>query len=257
MDAVVIAGGKPKPEDPLYEFTEGNFKALLDINGKPMIRWVLDALDRADKIERLIIVGLPEEEALGSDKIVAHLPTQGDLIENVRTGILKVLETNPEGELVMIVSSDIPTITPEMIDWLADTAEGSKHDAYYNVITRQVMEARFPNSNRSYVKLKGIELCGGDMNVFRANLVTQNAELWKRLLDARKSALKQAFLVGIDNLILYLLRVIDLEGAEKRISKRLNINGRAILCPYAEIGMDVDKPHQLEIVRADLEKQSA
>ncbi len=36
---------------------------------------------------------------------------------------------------------------------------------------------------------------------------------------------------------------------------RLNITGRAIVCPYAEVGMDVDKPHQLEIMRADLKKR--
>jgi len=27
-----------------------------------------------------------------------------------------------------------------------------------------------------------------------------------------------------------------------------------MVCPYAEVGMDVDKPHQLEIMRADLKK---
>jgi hypothetical protein len=30
------------------------------------------------------------------------------------------------------------------------------------------------------------------------------------------------------------------------------MTGTAIVCPYAEVGMDVDKPHQLEMIRADL-----
>jgi hypothetical protein len=46
--------------------------------------------------------------------------------------------------------------------------------------------------------------------------------------------------------------MITLEGAVKKVTKRLNLKGRAILSPFAEIGMDVDKPHQLEIMRADL-----
>jgi hypothetical protein len=37
--------------------------------------------------------------------------------------------------------------------------------------------------------------------------------------------------------------------------KRLNITGKAIVCPYAEIGMDVDKLFQLELMREDLKKQ--
>jgi hypothetical protein len=36
---------------------------------------------------------------------------------------------------------------------------------------------------------------------------------------------------------------------------RLNITGKAIVCPYAEVGMDVDKLFQLEIMREDLKKR--
>ena len=35
-------------------------------------------------------------------------------------------------------------------------------------------------------------------------------------------------------------------------SKRIGIRGRAIVWPHAEPCMDVDKPHQLELLRADL-----
>lgn len=37
MDAIVTAGGIPKPDEPLYVRTQGQSKALLDVNGKPMI----------------------------------------------------------------------------------------------------------------------------------------------------------------------------------------------------------------------------
>jgi hypothetical protein len=45
---------------------------------------------------------------------------------------------------------------------------------------------------------------------------------------------------------------LTLDGAQKLISKRLGIVGVATLSPYAEIGMDADKPFQLEILRRDL-----
>ncbi len=45
MDAIVIAGGVPTPVEPLYPYTQGKPKALLDLCGKPMIQWVLDALE--------------------------------------------------------------------------------------------------------------------------------------------------------------------------------------------------------------------
>jgi hypothetical protein len=114
------------------------------------------------------------------------------------------------------------------------------------------MEDRYPGSKRSYVHLKDVEVCGGDMNVIRSNLVEGNDELWDQIVDARKNALKQAALIGYDTLLMLLLRLITLEGAARKVSKRIKLHGRALVCPYAEVAMDVDKPHQYELMLKDL-----
>jgi hypothetical protein len=103
-----------------------------------------------------------------------------------------------------------------------------------------------------------MEVCGGDMNVARIKLVVSEDEsgLWEKISNARKSPLKQAALIGFDTLFLLLFRKLTLEMAVEKIMKKLEITGEAILCPYAEIGMDVDKPHQLEIMRKDLKKRA-
>ena len=60
MDAILMAGGIPKPDQPLYQFTQGISKAMLEIAGKPMIQWVLDALSEAENVDSVTIIGLPE-----------------------------------------------------------------------------------------------------------------------------------------------------------------------------------------------------
>jgi NDP-sugar pyrophosphorylase family protein len=42
MDAIITAGGIPQPGDPLYVYSNGDSKALIDIAGKPMIqkKWI-------------------------------------------------------------------------------------------------------------------------------------------------------------------------------------------------------------------------
>lgn len=257
MDAIVTAGGVPQPGEPLYEYTRGISKALLDVSGKPMIQWVLDALTAASTIDRVLIMGLPAESEISCPKLVSYLPSQGDMVANIRAGISELLRINPQAQHVLLASSDIPCITSEMVDWVVKTTMQTDEDAYYNVISRQVMEKRFPTSNRSYIKLKDVEVCGADMNVVATRLVTTNDEIWINLVSARKNALKQAALLGFDTLFLLLLHAITLEAAVNKVTKRLNITGRAILCPYAEVGMDIDKPHQLEILRADLAQQRA
>ena len=255
MDAILTAGGIPQPGEPLYEYTQGINKALLDISGKPMIQWVLDALEGANGVERIIIIGLPADTVLTCSKVVAFVPTHGSMLENIRAGVNKVMELNPDALHVLAVSSDIPGITSEMVDWVINTTMETDHDVYYNIITRQVMEARYPDSRRSYTHLKEFDVCGGDMNVIRTSMVTGNDSLWEEIIAARKNVFKQASLIGFSTLILLLLRRINLDSALKRVSERLNLRGRAIVCPYAEVGMDVDKPHQLEIMRADLQKR--
>jgi GTP:adenosylcobinamide-phosphate guanylyltransferase len=252
MDAIVIAGGIPLPEEPLFPFTKGKPKAMLDICGKPMIQWVLDALDGAKTIDQVVVIGMDEQDGLHSSKLHGFLPDQGSMLENIRHGTLELVRRNPSVGHVVVASSDIPAILPEQIDWVVQTASQTDLDFYYNVVSRQVMESRFPGSNRSYVHLKDIELCGGDLNVIRASKVAGNDEIWEKIINSRKNAFKQAALIGYDTLILLLLRLITLNAAIKKVSGRLHITGQALICPYAEVAMDVDKPHQLEIMRTDL-----
>jgi len=46
-----------------------------------------------------------------------------------------------------------------------------------------------------------------------------------------------------------------LDDAIRRVCERIGIQGRAIVWPYAEPCMDIDKPNQLELLREDLAKQ--
>ncbi len=256
MDAIVTAGGIPLPEEPLYDATQGHPKALVDVAGKPMVQWVLDALTESKSVDNVIIVGLTDKSDLKCGKKMYFVSNQGKMVENLQAGARKVLEVNKKAEYVLLVSSDIPAINGEMVDWVIKTGVEAKVDVVYNVIPREVMEKRFPGSKRTWTKLKDMEVCGGDMNVGRLKMiVTDETDMWEKITNARKSPLKQAALIGFDTAFLLLTGKLTLQKAETNIMSRLKITGRAIACPYAEVGMDVDKPHQLEIMRADLKKR--
>jgi molybdopterin-guanine dinucleotide biosynthesis protein A len=253
MDAVLLAGGVPKPDDLLYQYTLGKAKALLEIAGVPMIQWVLDALNQAETIQNIVIVGLAEGSEFRSQKSLHFVPDQKSMLENIRTGIRKAVVVNPRTEFILVVSSDIPAITGEIVDWSVRTSMETDHDLYYTVIPRETMETRFPGSNRSYIRLKDLDVCGADMNMVRAEVAIGRDEIWNKLIAARKNVLKQTALIGYDTLILLLLRRLTLEKAVGIVGKRLGLKGRALISPYAEVGMDVDKPHQFDILRTELE----
>jgi molybdopterin-guanine dinucleotide biosynthesis protein A len=255
MDAIILAGSVPSQEDPLYLYTQGQAKAMIEVAGKPMVQWILDALGGTAAIDHVFIIGLDQDCNLTCDKPLHFIPDQGDLLQNAKAGLQHTLARNPDANYALFSSSDIPTVTSEMIDWRVEQTQKHEQDISFTVVERRTMEARFPGSNRSYVKLKDYELCGGDLHFARPALIKED-EIWARLIAARKNALKQAALLGFDLLLLLLMGRMTLKDAERRVSKRLNVSGQACISPYAELAMDVDKPHQLEIVRQELSKKS-
>lgn len=257
MDAIVTAGGIPRPEDPLYTYSHGNSKALIDVAGKPMIQWVLDALGTAKRVSNVIVVGLSPKSGVTCKKPLYFVSNQGRMLANIVAGVNKALEINKRSKYVLVVSSDIPSIKPEMVDWLVATCMETKDDLYYGVCPRDVMEARFPNSKRTYTHLKDMDVCGADMNVTHVRMATEHLDMWESLIGSRKSPLRSASLIGFGTLFALFTRRLTLEDAVRRVSERLGVKARAIVWPYAEPCMDVDKPVQLELLRADLAQQQS
>jgi hypothetical protein len=228
---------------------------MIDIAGKPMLQWILDALGDAKKVDNVIVIGLSSKSGVTCKKPLHFVSNQGRMLANIVTGINKALELNKRSKYVLVVSSDIPAIKPEMIDWLIKTCMETKDDLYYGVCPKDVMESRFPGSKRTYTHLKDMDVCGADMNITHVRMATEHLDMWEQLIGSRKSPLKSASLIGFGTLLALFTRRLTLEDAVTRVCKRIGIKGRAIVWPYAEPCMDVDKPSQLELLRADLEGQ--
>jgi len=255
MDAIVTAGGIPRPEDPLYNYSHGDSKALIDVAGKPMIQWVLDALGNSKRVDNVIIIGLSPKSGVISKKPLHYVSNQGRMLANIVAGINKALEINKKNKYVLVVSSDIPTLKPAMVDWLVDTCMETKDDLYYGVCPKEVMEARFPGSKRTYTHLKGMDVCGADINVTHVRMATEHLDMWESLIGSRKSPLKQASIIGLDTFFQVFTRSITLEDLVAKVCSRIGIKGRAIVWQHAEPCMDMDKPSQLELLREDLARQ--
>ena len=259
MNVVVLAGGRLTEEDPIFELLQEGAppsKAHLALGGKPMLQWVLDELQGSDNISGVILVGQDEGAGFSCSKPITYIPDQGGLLDNAMAGLRASMEQAPEEKYTLLASGDIPLLKTEMVDWVMDNGVQTGADLIYHVITDEVMEARFPGSNRTFISLKGMRVCGGDLNLVSPNVIHQNLELWEKLTAQRKNPLKQAGLLGPGILLGLLLHILDLETGVAKISKRLGMVGKATTCPYAELGMDIDKPHQYELVKKEIEGES-
>lgn len=250
---LILAGHSPQEDDPLAAYTQGHSKALIPIAGRPMIAYVVDALARSRYIRQIVVIGLPPEERDLLPSTIDHLPDQGSLFANAQAGVRYALSLPAARDGVLVSGSDVPLITAEIVDRFIDTCLETDDDFYYSIVERSVMEKRFPTSRRTYVRLVEGEFAGGDVSLVRSDIMADPA-LWERVAASRKSPLKQVRMVGgLKPLLKLLLHRLSLVEAEQIAERTFNIRGRVVVCADAELGMDIDKPFQLEIARAELE----
>ncbi len=257
MDVILTAGGIPEKGDPLFELTHGKPKALLEIAGKPMIQWVLDALGKANLVGRVVIAGLEKTREINCSKPLSFIPNQGTMIRNITSGASEIMGGKDHSCCNLCVSSDIPAIQPHMIDWVIENSLESKDDIYYCVIGRHDMERSFPGSKRTFFHLRDGDICGGDLAVIRNSVFVTPNGIWSKLEAGRKSILRQAAIISSGVLFLYLFRRLTLQIIVERASRRAGVRGRALLCPFPEAGMDVDKPHQFRLLENTLLRKSS
>ena len=74
-------------------------------------------------------------------------------------------------------------------------------------------------------------------------------EVAERIIDNRKNPLKLCCILGWSFVLAFLLGSLSLVKVERRVSEILGIKGAVIQSDYPELGIDVDKPSDLELVR--------
>lgn len=253
VNVIVLAGQANRGA--LRAVSDAPNEALIPIGEKPMLQWVVDALGEARQVGRILIVA-PREVAphIKGDRL-EFVNSRGDIVDNV----LAALAILPPHERTMIVSSDVPFIKGNIIDDLLDLCQTRDGDLYYPIISRQAGEAKFPNVRRTYVPLREGEFTGGNIFLVNPDIADRVAADMKRFLEYRKQPFKMVRMLGrllgwkgwglVGRYLTRSLRLVDLENT---VSRMWRIRAVAVVCPWPEVGVDVDKPSDLELAQAHL-----
>jgi hypothetical protein len=210
-----------------------------------MVAYVLDALIASRRVGRIALVGLaPHQFPAPAEAEMLYLPNRGGIIENLLCG----LDALGAEEPVVYCGCDLPMLTPEAVRDLIARYETAPCELGYAVVERQVMEARFPRSGRSFRPLVEGAFCGGDLSMVSPHLVRRNAEFARALASNRKSIWGLARLMGPGILLRLLVKRLRIRDLEARASRLFGGPVRAIISPHPELAMDVDKPHHLQAI---------
>ena len=97
-------------------------------------------------------------------------------------------EVEPDYKKFVICSSDIPLLTPALVDEFVEICRQQEYaDAYYPVVEEKVMEKQFPGSKRTFTPIKGGRYAGGDIFFAEREVGKANQEFLRGLTGQRKS----------------------------------------------------------------------
>ena len=254
-DAIILAGGELNSE--LRKIAAQDTEGLILIGSFPMIHYVYTAVRATPGIDRIVICGpqdalaaiLPRDERL-------FFTAGGDTaIESFRNAV-DFLRTQESNSRLLVLPVDIPLITMEAIHDFMERCSELEGDFFYSIVSREISQEQYPEQVRTYVHLKEGDFTGGNLIMVKRDSWEQVADWAEELVRRRKNPVAMARLFGLRLTMLLLLRRLSISATEQRVSKVLGLRGRAVITPYAEIGIDVDKISDLNVVKNYLAKNS-
>ncbi|HWI62101.1 MAG TPA: nucleotidyltransferase family protein [Symbiobacteriaceae bacterium] len=248
VNVILLAGAANT--GPLKDVSPVTNEALIDIGGKPMVQYVIDGLRQSTEVKRIAIVAPPGElEPHVTGENLEFVPSAGHIIDN----IVNAYRVLPKDEQLLIATCDIPLINGEIIDGLIALCRQKPADIYYPIVEKSVGEQKYPYVKRTYVNLKEGVFTGGNLFLVNPDVVERTAPKARAFLDFRKAPLKMVTLLGVSFLLRYMLfHNLTLAELETKVSTMWDLQGAVIICPWPEVGIDVDKPSDLQLARAVL-----
>jgi hypothetical protein len=231
VEAIILAGGQA--HDPLARKFGVASKTLMPYQGRPLVEYTLEALLQAGL--EVILVG-PTVPLSPPPR--ATLPDQGSLLANLEVGI-----NAARGERVLVATGDMPFLRQEAVRWVLENAPQAGF--VYTIIARATIERRFPGMRRTYARVREGQFTGGNLVIVDKKLFFTALPLLKRALALRKKPLALARMIGFATLLRVLLGQADIAGLEARVSQIIGVPARALITPYAEVGVDIDTEEDL------------
>lgn len=245
-DAIVLSGGGREPGlDPGLPN-----KGFIEIAGRPLVAHVVSALQRARDVGRIAAVGPPEALRRALPPEVLVVAGDGDIMDNV-VRALQVLQ--PHG-LTLVVASDIPLLTPKVVEDFLSACTKERADFYYAIVPQKAMEARFPTSRKTYVTVAEGTFTGGSVMLFNPQVVDRVRPFVERVIAARKRPWLLAQLFGWSVIMKFATGGLTIPEIVQRATEVVGIPVAPVIVPHPELALDVDvgKPENLEIIRKAL-----
>lgn len=248
VTALILAGQRPGG-DSLTATSEIDLKALLPVGGRPMLGRVIEALEDARGVGR-IAVSIPAPEAIAGYAV--------DALATAETPSLSVLEAIDRLPTPLLVTTaDHPLLTAEIVERFQAAAAATDADVVVGLVERASIEALAIETSRTYWRFNDGAFSGANLFYLRNPRARAAISFWRQVEQDRKKPWRIVQALGPALLSGYLFGRLGLDEALERASARLGCRVQAVVLPFGEAAIDVDKPADLELVERLLARREA
>jgi len=164
-DSIILAGDTGTSRQ-VY----GMNKNFLEINGIPSLIYVLQALEKAEKVNRICLIGPKEKVAKAIEHHQNSLENKKEIIiiEQDNTLLVNALKSflalYPEAQecnstkstqsekAVLYLPGDIPLVTPSEIDTFLNLCQVDKHDYFLGLTIAENLHCFYPQKDKPGIK---------------------------------------------------------------------------------------------------------
>jgi CTP:molybdopterin cytidylyltransferase MocA len=229
LNAVILAAGRSGDD---FGRAFGTIhKCLVEMAGRPMIQWVLDAVRGARCVDRLVVVG-PEGplRSAGVEAPVVH-QDGGTYTDSLQAGVGSV-----RGDTVLVIAADVPLVLPDGVDEYVTDCLASGADVCFPAVSWEAMQARFPGARKTWYDLRDGKLTKGNAVVGPRDFFLAQLDQIERLFNARKKK-RWAGLICQQFMRRLLARAASRADVEGMLSSHLGVRLKAV---PADPGLAVD-----------------
>jgi hypothetical protein len=147
---------------------------------------------------------------------------------------------------LLVTTADHPLLTSEMVDYFCREAEAAGGDVAVGLTSGETVRTVYPQAQRTFLPFRDASYCGCNLFAFLTHRAERAATYWTRIERHRKQPWRMIRELGPTTLFRFLLRRLSLADTIRLVSGRMEVEAHAVILPWAEAGLDVDKVSHLE-----------
>lgn len=251
--AVVLAGERPDG-DPLAAALRVPHKANIVVGGAPMLARVVRALQGANGIGTIVVVGRTPDILMEAGLVDAPENTVDVRFVQAGRGIAdslcNVVQAVPDCWPLLVTTADHALLTSDTVREVLDEAARSRADVVIGVVRKATMLRAFPTVRRTWLRFAEGSYTGANLFAFSVPQTMAAIEFFRSVEQDRKQVWRLVARCGPLLLMQFFLRQVTLHGALERLGKRLGLRIAPVCLSDPAAGVDVDKLADLSLANA-------